>query len=97
MQQSHDIELLEEFGLQLGFPYVSHLDDEIWELRIRGRDVHRILYFAARGHEFVLVHAFTKKSQKTPRREIQIAKDRARLYLQLTEELSNEDPPTDRR
>lgn len=51
--------------------YVKHLDGDIWELRpIRDR----ILFAAAINGRYVLLHHFMKKTQKTPRREIEKAK-----------------------
>ena len=62
---------LSEYGTQIGEPYVKHLDGEIWELRPL-RD--RILFVAWLGDTFVLLHHFMKKTQKTPKREIEQAK-----------------------
>ena len=65
------IELLSQHGTRAGEPYIKHLEDEIWELRPL-RD--RILFVAWLGGSFVLLHHFAKKTQKTPRREIEKAK-----------------------
>ena len=67
------IKLLAERGLQTGEPFIKHLDGEIWELRPL-RD--RILFAAWDNEEkaFILLHQFMKKTQKTPKREIEIAK-----------------------
>ena len=66
--------LLEDFGLQLGAPYVKAVRGKLWELRVRsGRARYRILYFAFVGQQFILLHGFVKKTAKTPRREIEIA------------------------
>ncbi len=65
------IELLSKCGTQIGQPYVKHLDAEIWELRPL-RD--RILFVAYVDGSYVLLHHFVKKTQKTPRREIEKAK-----------------------
>ena len=65
------IKALREYGLQLREPYIKHLDGEIWELRPL-KD--RILFVASHKDSFVLLHYFTKKTQKTPRREIEKAK-----------------------
>ena len=62
---------LSEYGTQIGEPYVKHLDGEIWELRPL-RD--RILFVAWVDDTFVLLHHFMKKTQKTPKREIEQAK-----------------------
>lgn len=65
------IKALRAYGTLAGEPYIKHLDGEIWELRpIRDR-----IFFAAYiGNRFVLLHHFTKKTQKTPPREIEQAK-----------------------
>ena len=65
------IELLSQHGTRAGHPYIKHLDAEIWELRPL-RD--RILFVAWLDGSFVLLHHFVKKTQKTPRREIEKAK-----------------------
>lgn len=65
------IEFLRTVGILAGEPYIKHLDGEIWELRpIRDR----ILFAALDGTSFILVHQFVKKTQKTPKREIDQAK-----------------------
>lgn len=65
------IEALSQYGIQLGAPYLKHLDGEIWELRPL-RD--RILFAAWYKGSFVLLHYFMKKTQKTPAKEIEKAK-----------------------
>jgi phage-related protein len=57
--------------MAVGEPYAKHIEGEIWELRpIRDR-----IFFAAWNDEsFILLHIFQKKTQKTPRREIEQAK-----------------------
>lgn len=72
------IDLLQDFGLSLGQPLVEKIAGSgIWELRIRhSSNRYRILYFASSGHEFILLHAFLKKTVRTPKNEIKIAQDR---------------------
>lgn len=65
------IKVLKEYGKTAGEPYIKHLDGEIWELRPM-RD--RVLFAAAVNGSFVLLHHFMKKTQKTPKREIEQAK-----------------------
>ena len=65
------IELLSQHGTRASQPYIKHLDAEIWELRPL-RD--RILFVAWLDGSFVLLHHFVKKTQKTPRREIEKVK-----------------------
>lgn len=63
--------MLREYGTAAGEPYLKHLDGEIWELRPL-RD--RILFAAWVDGGFILLHHFMKKTQRTPRREIERAK-----------------------
>ena len=71
--------LVGEFGLQRLPPkYVRHLEGRIWELRLKGKDgIARALYVTASGQRVVVVRVFTKKTQKTPRKEIELALKRA--------------------
>ena len=63
----------------LSEPHVKHLEGKLWELRLTGRDgIARVLYVTAIGQRVVIVRAFVKKTQKTPRAEIEIALWRAR-------------------
>lgn len=62
------IDVLAQLGFSAGEPYIKYLRQEkIWELR-PARD--RILFFAAQKDSFVLLHAFMKKTQKTPKSEL---------------------------
>ena len=72
--------LIEAEGLgKLREPYVKHLEGPVWEMRMKGRDgIARAAYVAATGQRVVVVHVFAKKTQKTPRREIQTALRRAK-------------------
>ena len=60
-------------------PYIKHLEDRLWEMRLRGKDgIARAIYVTATGRRLVVVRVFTKKTQKTPRREIELARQRAK-------------------
>ncbi|MBR1560445.1 MAG: type II toxin-antitoxin system RelE/ParE family toxin [Clostridia bacterium] len=65
------VKLLKLNGPRLTEPYCKHLEGEIYELRPASN---RILYAGWLGHRYVLLHVFAKKTQKTPRREIEKAK-----------------------
>ena len=59
-------------------PYVKHLQGELWEMRMKGRDgIARAIYVTARPQRVVVVRVFVKKTQQTPRREIRLALERA--------------------
>lgn len=69
------INLLEEYGQELGMPHVKSLKAGLFELRIRGKQEIR-LFFVFRNKRVIILHGFVKKSQKTPNSEIEIAKKR---------------------
>lgn len=76
------LDLLEEFGIDLGMPYARHLEKQLWELRIRqARNRYRIIYFLATGETFVLLHGIMKKTGPVPRADIEIAEHRRSDYL----------------
>jgi|ERR1035438_9891491 phage-related protein len=72
--------LIEEKGLErVGEPHVKHLEGPLWEMRLKGRSgISRALYVTAVGRRVVIVRVFVKKTEKTPRREIELALSRAR-------------------
>ena len=62
--------------------------DEIWEVRIRiAGDILRILGFFDTEEFVVLTNGFTKKTQKTPQREIELAESRKKDYLRRKEQI----------
>ncbi len=69
-----------QVGLEtLGEPHVKHLEGKLWEMRLKGRDgIARALYVTAIGRRVVVVRAFVKKTQTTPRSEIELALRRAK-------------------
>lgn len=76
------LDLLEEFGIDLGMPYARRLEKQLWELRMRHRrNRYRIIYFLATGETFVLLHGITKKTDTVPRADIEIAEHRRNDYL----------------
>lgn len=76
-----EIELLGEKGTDLTEPYVKHMGDGIWELRIKfSSDISRVFYFLPIKNKIVLLHGFIKKTQKTPASEIEIAQKRMLDY-----------------
>jgi phage-related protein len=74
----HTIDLLQIYGITLKPLYVKKITKSgLWELRIHhSSDYYRIFYFAFTGRQLVLLHAFLKKTDKTPRMEINIASKR---------------------
>jgi phage-related protein len=75
-------ELLEEHGTAVGKPYVAPLEDKLYEIRAeQDTNIYRAIYFAYTGKRFILLHAFQKKTQKTPKKEIELAKQRMKTFL----------------
>jgi phage-related protein len=73
-------ELIEQMGFEaLPRDSIKHLEDRLWELRMTGRDgIARAIYVTATGRRVVVLRAFVKKTQKTPTRELVIARQRAK-------------------
>jgi len=70
------IELLETYGTELGMPHAKKLGNGLIELRVRGKREVRIFYVFAKDREIYLLHGFIKKTQQTPKKELEIARDR---------------------
>ena len=76
------MEVLAEKGTELRKPYSEHLDDGIFELRCKqGSNITRVLYFFYVGKKIIATNGFVKKTQKTPPREIKLAKERRADWL----------------
>ncbi|GAB2903708.1 type II toxin-antitoxin system RelE/ParE family toxin [Paralcaligenes ginsengisoli] len=76
----HIAELLTEFGpQQVGMPHVRPLEGKLWEIRMTGRDgIARAIYIARTGRVLTVLHVFSKKTQKAPRKAMDIAHERLR-------------------
>lgn len=76
-------ELLCRFGPQdVAMLHVRPLGDGLWEMRLRDADgIARAIYFTTSGRRIVVLHAFGKRTQKTPRRSLDLAKRRMREFL----------------
>lgn len=77
------IDILEEKGNQLREPYSKPLEDGIFELRGRvGTDTARVLYFFYYEGRIILTNGFVKKTNKTPRNQIELAKQYKKEFLE---------------
>lgn len=74
------VELMATFGPQhMREPHLKPLRDKLWEMRMTGRDgIARAIYVLASGRRIVIVHAFMKKTQKTPAAALRLALDRTK-------------------
>lgn len=68
---------IEEYGLTIAIPHIKKLTGTpLWEIRILGQDNIRILYVTKAERQVLLLHAFEKKTDKTPTKDIKTALDR---------------------
>lgn len=71
------IDLVVNNGPELGMPHTRRLADGIYELRLRGKNEVRVFYFIfSTGRDVVMLHAFNKRTQKLPSKELDIARNR---------------------
>jgi phage-related protein len=71
-----NLELLEKYGNQLGMPHAKAMGGGLIELRVRGKQEVRIFYAFAIGKRIYLLHAFVKKTKTTPKKELDVARER---------------------
>jgi phage-related protein len=75
-------DLMIEFGPRLGMPHTRAMGEGLFELRVNGREgIARVFYCTVVQRRIVMLHVFIKKSQKTPKRELEIAKRRLQEVL----------------
>ena len=74
------VELIQNHGLErMREPHVKHLEGPLWEMRMKGRDgISRAIYVTAKSRRVVVLRVFVKKTPKTPRRELDLAFERAK-------------------
>ena len=85
------LEILEEKGTELREPYSKLLDDGIFELRCKfGSNITRTLYFFYKDGNIIITNGFVKKTQKTPLKEINLAKERRTDYINRERRHQNE-------
>jgi phage-related protein/DNA-binding phage protein len=74
------VELVEIHGVAaMREPHIKHLEGKLWKMRMKGKDgIARAIYVTAERERVVVLHAFTKKTQKTPARALDVARTRAK-------------------
>ena len=76
-------DLMIEFGAHLGLPHAKPIDSGLFELRVKGKEgIARVFFCLKIGKKIIMLHSFIKKSQKTPSKEIKIAKTRMKEVLE---------------
>ena len=77
----HILELIEEFGPNLGKPYTAPMGKGLFEIRAKGKEgIGRSLFCTVRGKEVVVLHSFVKKTQRTPKKDLDLARKRMKDF-----------------
>lgn len=70
-------DLMCEFGANLGMPHTKALDGGLFELRVKSKEgIARVFFCTKIGKKIIMLNSFVKKSQKTPKNQLRIAKTR---------------------
>lgn len=73
----HIVEMIEQFGPSLGMPYTKTLGKGLYEIRAKGKEgIGRSFFCTIKGNEVVILHSFIKKTNKTPKKDLDIARKR---------------------
>ena len=67
------------FGPNLGMPFTRSMGKGLFEIRVKGKEgIGRAFFCTIADQRIIILHAFIKKSQKTPKKELEIARKRMR-------------------
>jgi phage-related protein len=70
-----------EHGPNLGLPHTDLFGGGLFELRLKGAEgIARVFFCTMVDKEIMMLHSFIKKTQKTPEKELKIAKARMKEW-----------------
>jgi len=70
-------ERMEVFGPDLGMPHTRAMGGGLFELRLKAAEgIARVFYCTVIGQRIVFLHQFIKKTDKTPLKELEVARQR---------------------
>ena len=76
-------DLMLEFGANLGLPHTKSIESGLFELRVKSKEgIARVFFCMKIGRKIVMLHSFIKKSQKTPKKEIRLARSRMKEVIE---------------
>jgi len=76
------LEMIEEHGANLGSPHTEPMGDGLFEIRAKAKEgIGRGLFCYMDGPNIIVLHAFVKKSQKTPKSELKMARTRMKEVM----------------
>lgn len=71
------VDLMEQFGPNLGMPFTRAMGDGLFEIRTKGQEgIGRVFFCYKKGKNIVILHGFIKKTNNTPQKELVIARKR---------------------
>ena len=73
------LDLAEIYGANLGRPHSAPLGDGLFEFRAKGKEgIARSIFVCVAGKKIIILHSIVKKSSKIPRKDLELAKKRAK-------------------
>jgi len=73
----HIVEMIEEYGPDIGMPHTAPMGNGLFEIRAKGKEgIGRALFCIDKGKVIIILHSFIKKKQKTPVQELDKARRR---------------------
>ena len=77
----HSTERMVDFGPDLGMPHTRAMSAGLFELRLKAREgIGRVFYCTLVGRKIVMLHQFVKKTDKTPPKELALARKRMKEW-----------------
>ena len=78
----HITEMIEDFGPNLGLPHTKAMGKGLFEIRAKGKEgIGRSLFCTIKNNEIVILHSFIKKTNKTPKKDLDLARKRMKEVL----------------
>jgi phage-related protein len=73
----HVSDMMLSFGPNLGMPHTRAMGERLFEIRLKSKEgISRIFYCTKIRQRIIMLHMFIKKSEKTPEKELRIARER---------------------
>ena len=73
----HVTDMMLVFGPNLGMPHTRSMGEKLFEIRLKSKEgISRFFYCTKTGERIIILHMFIKKSEKTPEKELRIARER---------------------
>ena len=77
----HLSDLMLQFGPDLGMPHTRAMGTGLFEMRLKSREgIGRVFYCTVVNRKIVMLHQFVKKTDKTPRKELAVARKRLKEW-----------------